>query len=93
VACTRCRPAGRLLDASSRAELHGMARGEIPAALANPGLQRALLRVFLEMHLQQDRPLRSLELFLAELAGGGAASGGESVGEPGGESGGEPAPE
>ena len=69
VACVRCRTAGRLLDPASRAELHAMVRGDTPDdALANPGLHRALLRVFLEAHVQHDRPLRSLDLFLDHLA-------------------------
>jgi DNA repair protein RecO (recombination protein O) len=68
VACTRCRPAGRLIDAASRAELHAMVHGLTPErALANPGLHRALLRVFLETHVQHDRPFRSLELFLEHM--------------------------
>jgi DNA repair protein RecO (recombination protein O) len=68
VACTRCRPAGRLIDPASRAELHLMAHGEVPARpLASPGLHRALLRAFLETHVQHDRPFRSLELFLDQI--------------------------
>ena len=65
VACTRCRPAGRVIDAASRRELHAMVHGTVPdGPLANPGLHRALVRVFLATHLQHDRPFRSLELFL-----------------------------
>lgn len=64
VACTRCRPAGRVIDPASRRELHAMVHGTVPDGLANPGLQRALVRVFLATHLQHDRPFRSLELFL-----------------------------
>ena len=65
VACTRCRPAGRLIDAASRRELHAMVHGTVPdAPLANPGLHRALIRAFLATHLQHDKPFRSLELFL-----------------------------
>jgi recombinational DNA repair protein (RecF pathway) len=67
VACTRCRPAGRIIPAASRAELHAMVHGRTPGALANPGLHRALLRVFLETHVQQDRAFRSLELFLDQF--------------------------
>jgi DNA repair protein RecO (recombination protein O) len=66
VACTRCRPAGRLIDPASRRELHAMVHGTVPDALANPGLHRALIRVFLATHLQHDRPFRSLELFLEQ---------------------------
>jgi DNA repair protein RecO (recombination protein O) len=65
VACTRCRPAGRVVDAASRAELSRMVRGFAPEApLANPGLHRALLRAFLETHISEERPFRSLALFL-----------------------------
>ena len=64
VACTRCRPAGRVIDAASRRELHAMVHGAVPDALANPRLHRALIRAFLATHLQHDRPFRSLELFL-----------------------------
>jgi len=67
VACVRCRPAGRIVPAASRAELHAMVRGRTPDALASPGLHRALLRVFLETHVQQDRPFRALELFLDQF--------------------------
>ncbi|HEX8695108.1 MAG TPA: DNA repair protein RecO [Longimicrobium sp.] len=70
VACLRCRPAGRVVDAASRAELSRMVRGFAPERpLANPGLQRALLRAFLETHLSQDRPFRSLDLFLDQVGG------------------------
>lgn len=65
VACFGCRPVGRVVDPASRAELGAMTRGETPGGpLVNPGLHRALLRVFLETHLTQDRPFRSLDLFL-----------------------------
>jgi recombinational DNA repair protein (RecF pathway) len=65
VACTRCRPAGRLVDPATRAELRAMVGGSVPhGPLENPALHRALLRAFLETHLQHDRPFRSLELFL-----------------------------
>lgn len=77
VACTRCRPAGRIVPAASRAELHAMVHGRTPGALANPGLHRALLRVFLETHVQQDRAFRSLELFLDQF-GAAAAPDGEA---------------
>jgi len=85
VACVRCRPAGRVIDAASRAELHGMVRGATPGqALANPGLQRALLRVFLQTHVAHDRAFRSLELFLEQmraspLAGDDADEGSDDV--------------
>ncbi|MBV9109132.1 MAG: DNA repair protein RecO [Gemmatimonadetes bacterium] len=67
VACTRCRPAGRIVPAASRAELHAMVRGRTPSALESPGLHRALLRVFLETHVRQERAFRSLELFLDQF--------------------------
>ncbi|HVH12775.1 MAG TPA: DNA repair protein RecO [Longimicrobium sp.] len=69
VACTGCRRAGRVLDAESRAELRRMLGGHVPdGGVARPGTHRALLRAFLEAQLGQDRPFRSLELFL-ESAG------------------------
>jgi len=71
VACLRCRPAGRIVDARTRAELRQMAHGSTPQALlATPRLHRALLRAFLETHLSQDRPYRSLDLFLEQVEEG-----------------------
>jgi DNA repair protein RecO (recombination protein O) len=65
VACTRCRPVGRVLDPSTRADVARMSRGHVPpAALARPAAHRALLRAFLDAQLAHDRPFRSLELFL-----------------------------
>ena len=65
VACTRCRPVGRLLDPSTRADVVRMSRGHTPHdALSRPGTHRALLRAFLDAQLAHDRPFRSLELFL-----------------------------
>lgn len=83
VACTRCRPAGRLIDGVTRAELRAMVHGSVPdGPLGNPGLHRALVRVWLETHLQHDRPFRSLELFLDPGAGASTAVGeGEGEGE------------
>lgn len=77
VACTRCRVAGRLVDAESRAELHGMVRGITPERLASPGLHRALLRIFLQTHVAHDRAFRSLELFLEEMRGQPSLDGGD----------------
>ena len=74
VACTRCRVAGRLIDPETRAELHGMVRGAAPGRLAVPGLHRALLRVFLQAHVTQDRTFRSLEMFLDQMRGGAPAT-------------------
>ncbi len=88
VACTRCRPAGRVVDPASRAELHGMVRGATPAgALANPGLQRALLRVFLQTHVAHDRTFRSLELFLDQMRASPSSvdAAGEDDGDDGGD--------
>jgi DNA repair protein RecO (recombination protein O) len=80
VACLRCRPAGRVIDAASRAELARMVRGNTPQGpLGNPGLHRALLRAFLEMHVSEERPFRSLDLFLDQVGAGDgppAAAGG-----------------
>ena len=65
VACTRCRPVGRILDPATRADVARMSRGHVPPdALARPAAHRALLRAFLDAQLAHDRPFRSLELFL-----------------------------
>ncbi|WP_420127523.1 DNA repair protein RecO [Longimicrobium sp.] len=69
VACTLCRPAGRVLDPVSRAELRRLLLGEVPeGGVARPRTQGALLRAFLEAQLSQERPFRSLELFLESVA-------------------------
>ncbi len=66
--CLTCRPAGRLVDAATRAEIRDMTRSlENQPTLGDRGLHRALLRVFLSTHLSLDRPLKSLGLFLDEL--------------------------
>ncbi|HEX6911062.1 MAG TPA: DNA repair protein RecO [Longimicrobium sp.] len=68
-ACVGCRRVGRVLDVESRAELRQMLAGHVPpGGVARPGTHRALLRAFLEAQLAQDRPFRSMELFL-ESAG------------------------
>jgi DNA repair protein RecO (recombination protein O) len=95
VACTRCRPAGRMLDPESRAELRRMLSGEIPGGgVARPRTQGALLRAFLEAQLAQDRPFRALELFL-ESAGmvEGRSAGGDEGGGEGTDEGGDEAAE
>ncbi len=80
VACLRCRPAGRVVDAAARRELAAMVRGEVPAGpLADISVHRALLRAFLEAHLSQDRPFRSLELFLDSVPGAGGTLEGEAT--------------
>jgi DNA repair protein RecO (recombination protein O) len=67
VACTRCRPVGRTVDPLSRAELRVLASGRVPEGLAErAGMHRALLKAFLEAQVAQERPLRSLDLFLDE---------------------------
>ncbi len=67
IACTRCRPVGRLLDPETREEARLMARGVVPdGPFARPGAHRALLRAFLDAQLGQERPFRSLELFLEQ---------------------------
>jgi hypothetical protein len=68
-ACTGCRRVGRVLDAGSRAELRRMLAGHVPeGGVGQPATHRALLKAFLEAQLSQDRPFRSMELFL-ESAG------------------------
>src|SRR5688500_4536516 len=90
VACTFCRPAGRVLDPESRAELRRMLLGEVPqGGVARPKTQGALLRAFLEAQLSQERPFRSMELFLESVAtvparagGGGEGAGEDAEGGP-----------
>ncbi len=80
VACLRCRPAGRVLDAPTRRELRGMTQGEVPTTPpARAGTHRALLKAFLEAQLAHDRPFRSLDMFLAESAREAPAVGGPGV--------------
>ena len=68
LACAACRPAGRVLDPASRAELRGMLESGIaPSELAVPSLHGALLRAFLNAQLAPERPLRSLQLFVQQL--------------------------
>jgi len=82
VACLRCRPAGRVIDAASRAELTRMVRGNTPQGpLSNPGLHRALLRAFLEMHVSEERPFRSLDLFLDQVGGDGGPAAASEEGD------------
>jgi DNA repair protein RecO (recombination protein O) len=66
--CTRCRPSGRVLDAATRGELGRMVAGDAPALLERPGTHRALLLAYLQAQLEEERPLRSLELFLESAA-------------------------
>jgi hypothetical protein len=85
VACVGCRRVGRVLDAESRAELRRMLAGHVPeGGVARPGTHRALLRAFLEAQLAQDRPFRSMELFL-ESAGTVPGASGEAEGATGDE--------
>jgi DNA repair protein RecO (recombination protein O) len=64
VACTRCRPVGRVLDRATRAEVRGMLAGVEAAAPGRPRTHRALLKAFVEAQIAIDRPLRSFELFV-----------------------------
>ncbi|HEX8395689.1 MAG TPA: DNA repair protein RecO [Longimicrobium sp.] len=65
VACTRCRPAGRVLEPESRSELRVLLAGEVPAGgVGRPGTHRALLRAFLDAQVAHDKPFRALDLFL-----------------------------
>lgn len=83
-ACTGCRRVGRVLDARSRAELRRMLAGHVPeGGVARPGTHRALLKAFLDAQLSQDRPFRSMELFLesAGMVAGAPAPGEDGAGE------------
>jgi DNA repair protein RecO (recombination protein O) len=80
VACLRCRPVGRIVDADTRRELSAMVKGRVPEGPpANPPVHRALLRAFLETHLAQDRPFRSLDLFLDAFPAPPGTPGGEAT--------------
>lgn len=86
VACIGCRRAGRVLDAGSRAELRRMLGGHVPdGGVARPGTHRALLKAFLEAQLAQDRPFRSMELFLesAGMVPGAPAEGADGTEDDG----------
>jgi DNA repair protein RecO (recombination protein O) len=67
--CRDCRPAGRILDAATRRELRQMLLGRVPDEdRGDRAAHRALLRTYLPAQFQHERPLRSLELFLQQLA-------------------------
>lgn len=73
VTCTGCRAVGRVLGPAPRAELAQLVRhGRFSEPTAHPATHRALLRAYLEGQVATDRPLRSLELFLAGDEGGAA---------------------
>jgi DNA repair protein RecO (recombination protein O) len=75
-ACTACRPAGRIVDPDSRRELGRFSGGGVPEGWEpRAGMHRALLRVFLMAHFAQDRPFRSLDLFLENTPGGPGTAG------------------
>ena len=68
VCCTRCRPHGRLLDTTTRAQVARMVRGQLPdPGTADWSLHAALLRAFLSAHLSLTHPLRALDLFAQQL--------------------------
>lgn len=67
-ACTACRPSGRVVDAATRRQVARMSSGaDDHAPLTDPSLHRALLRAFIATHLSGEHPLRSLDLFLAQV--------------------------
>lgn len=71
VACTLCRPQGRMVHADTRRELAAFCDGDATArASSDWGVHRALLRAFVTTHLSEERPLRSLELFTELLPRG-----------------------
>lgn len=66
VACTRCRPHGRVVSGAARKALQQMIADSTPDPVA-PGelsVLRALLRAFLNVHLAPAHPLRALDLFV-----------------------------
>ena len=69
-ACSGCRPGGRVLEPAVRAALErmvaGAGAGDGPPAVG--AVHRRLLRTFLHGHLSEDRPLRSLDLFIEQAA-------------------------
>ena len=68
IACTSCRPHGRIIEPPARTAIRAMVRGDADLGEAGDwSLHRALLRAFLASHLASDRPLRSLDLFVEEL--------------------------
>ena len=72
-ACRECRRTGRMVPAESRGELREMLEGHPPGVvLSDAGLHRALLKAYLGAQLSQERPLRSLELFLQQVGEEGA---------------------
>ena len=69
VACAECRPARRVLRAGPRQVLARMlADAESAGELAEPAVQRTLLRNFVDAQLGAERPLRSMELFVEQVA-------------------------
>jgi DNA repair protein RecO (recombination protein O) len=71
VTCVGCRPGRRTLDPDSRSELRVMLDAAVATpTFRNPRVHRDLLRVFLQHQLAQERPLRSLDFFDEQLAGG-----------------------
>ncbi len=65
VACTLCRPQGRMVAAASRHDLAALCMGGAGQSEGREwGFHRALLRAFVGVHLSQEHPLRSLGLFI-----------------------------
>jgi DNA repair protein RecO (recombination protein O) len=63
-ACMECRPRGRPVPPGARRELVAFCEGRAPFVAHLP-LQRALMRAYLEAHLGNEHPLRSLALLPA----------------------------
>lgn len=69
VACPECRPSRRVLRAGPRQTLASMlARPDWTGEMGEPAVQRTLLRTFVDAQLGTERPLRSMELFLEQVA-------------------------
>lgn len=82
VACTLCRPEGRMVAAAVRDELAAMCAGAVETGVRSDwAVHRALLRAFVATHLSQEHPLRSLEFFTELLPSGRSTAPAASKGQ------------
>lgn len=78
VACIRCRPRGRVVDAATRRDVAAMCGGSGGAGEGDWRLHAALLQAFVATHLSQERPLRSMDLFRGLLPRGPGGPGAQA---------------